>query len=347
MRPDAVPERGAGSLNPSDNQRAVEHAMEAAAAVDWYCTKHGASFSLESDGLLCPAGHEVPFRYGIPRFVEGSTYADAFGEQWNFFRRTQLDSYSGLPISRTRLRRCLGEELWSGLRGSRVLECGCGAGRFTEVLLAEGAHVVSIDLSHAVDANVANCGLSSTHAVAQADIRYLPFRPQSFDIVICLGVIQHTPNSEEALTALYNQVAPGGSLVVDHYRLVLGWYTKTAPLFHQVLKRLPADTSLRFTNRMVDVLLPLHKKTAGIKPLHSLLAHISPVLSYYRDLPELSEELQWEWARLDTHDYLTDWYKRFRTQPQFRRSLEELGATDIWCEIGGNGIEARVKRPGR
>ena len=345
--PDAVPQRRADSLSSSDNHREVEGVMEAAGSVDWYCTQHGASFSLTSSGLACASGHQVPLRNGIPRFVEGSTYADAFGEQWNFFRRTQLDSYSGLPISRTRLRRCLGEDLWSRLRGSRVLECGCGAGRFTEVLLAEGAHVVSIDLSHAVDANVANCGLNASHAVAQADIRYLPFRPQSFDIVICLGVIQHTPSSEEALAALYSQVAPGGSMVVDHYRLVVGWYTKTAPLFHQVLKRLPADTSLRFTNRMVDALLPLHKKTASIKPLYSLLAHISPVLSYYRDLPELSEELQWEWARLDTHDYLTDWYKRFRTPSQFRRSLEELGATDIWCEIGGNGIEARVKRPAR
>lgn len=345
MRPNAVPENGASAVSASDNHGKPEQAMEAAASVEWYCTRHNATLSLGSEGLVCPSGHQFPLRNGIPRFVEGSTYADAFGEQWNFFRRTQLDSYSGLPISRNRVRRCLGEELWGRLRELRVLECGCGAGRFTEVLLDEGAHVVSIDLSHAVDANAANCGLSRTHAVAQADINDLPFRPQSFDVVLCLGVVQHTPNSEQALTSLYSHVAPGGSLVVDHYRLALGWYTKTAPLFHEVLKRLPADTSLRFTNRMVDLLLPLHKKTVSNKRLHSLLAHLSPVLSYYRDLPELSEELQWEWARLDTHDYLTDWYKRFRTPSQLRRSLEQLGGSDIWCEPGGNGIEARMKRP--
>jgi 2-polyprenyl-3-methyl-5-hydroxy-6-metoxy-1,4-benzoquinol methylase len=45
----------------------------------------------------------------------------------------------------------VGEKLWAELAGKQVLECGCGAGRFTEILLAEGAQVTFIDLSEAVD----------------------------------------------------------------------------------------------------------------------------------------------------------------------------------------------------
>ena len=48
---------------------------------------------------------------------------------------------------------------------------------------------------------------------------------------------------------------------------------------------------------------------------------------------------------VDTHDSLTDWYKHFRTQGQIRRSLERLGLREIWCQYGGNGVEARGKRP--
>jgi SAM-dependent methyltransferase len=47
----------------------------------------------------------------------------------------------------------MGDELFSSLAGKHVLEAGCGAGRFTEVLLKAGAYVTSIDLSSAVEAN--------------------------------------------------------------------------------------------------------------------------------------------------------------------------------------------------
>ena len=34
----------------------------------------------------------------------------------------------------------------------------------------------------------------------------LPFKPMQYDIVICLGVIQHTPNPEKTIKKLYEQV---------------------------------------------------------------------------------------------------------------------------------------------
>src|SRR6187397_1731582 len=50
-------------------------------------------------------------------------------------------------------------------RGRVVLEAGCGAGRFTELLLAGGARVVAFDLSRAVEANRENCGHWPEHFV--------------------------------------------------------------------------------------------------------------------------------------------------------------------------------------
>src|SRR5882724_7301789 len=84
--------------------------------------------------LRCAAGCSVPVVRDIPRFVDSSNYASAFGLQWTTFRRTQLDSYSGTNISRDRLARCFGGSL-DVVRDKSVLEVGCGAGRFTEVLL--------------------------------------------------------------------------------------------------------------------------------------------------------------------------------------------------------------------
>ena len=311
----------------------------------WYCLEHATPLIDAPDKLVCSSGHEIPRAQGIPRFVSGDTYADLFGAQWNRFPHTQLDSYTGKPITSDRVRRCLGPELWAGLAGKHVLECGCGAGRFTEVLLAQGARVTSIDLSSAVDANARNFPIGPNHRIAQADILQLPFAQRSFDIVFCLGVIQHTPSPERTIESLYEHVAPGGSLVIDHYTYTIGWYTKTAPLFRAWLKRLPPDRAARITERMVDVLLPVHKRIAHVPVARSIVHRLSPVLSFYVLYPELDDRLQREWALLDTHDSLTDWYKHFRTANQIRRTLERLGVADIWCERGGNGVEARGSRP--
>jgi SAM-dependent methyltransferase len=274
------------------------------------------------------------------------TYADAFGLQWNVYRKTQLDSFTGMPSSLTRARRCLGEEAWNLLgrqSGTDVLEVGCGAGRFTEVLLQAGARVTSVDLSSAVDANQESFPQNERHRILQADVLHLPFAPQQYDIVFCLGVIQHTPSPEATIERLYDQVRPGGWLVIDHYTYNLSWYTKTAPLFRMVLKRMSPAAGLKWTQRLVNLFFPLHRAARHSFVAQALLSRVSPVWSYYHRIP-LSDDLQRQWSLLDTHDALTDWYKHHRTKGQIRRILERLGAVDIRSEYGGNGVEARCRR---
>ncbi len=225
-----------------------------------------------------------------------------------------------------------------------MLEVGCGAGRFTEILLSTGAFVTSVDLSAAVEANQDNFAQDARHRVLQADVLHLPFARGQFDIVFCLGVVQHTPHPEETIQKLYEQVRPGGWLVIDHYAWTVSELTKSAILFRLVLRRMRPEQGLKWSRRLVDVFLPLHRAVRRYKIAQQLLSRVSPVLAYYHHLP-LDDDLQREWALLDTHDSLTDWYKHFRTKGQIRRALESSGALSIWCEYGGNGVEARCRRP--
>ena len=312
---------------------------------EWYCPDHGVPLQVEPDALVCPDGHEFPVADGIPRFVPSEVYAAAFGAQWKHFSRTRLDSYTGTSITGDRTRRCLGEELWENLSGLNVLECGCGAGRFTEVLLERGANVTSIDLSEAVDANRESFPLGPKHRIAQADITRLPFARRRFDVVFCLGVIQHTPDPERTISCLYDHVAPGGWLVIDHYRFRVRWYLRTAPYVRWVLKRLSPDAGMRATERIVDAFLPLHRRFHSTPVLSTLLNRVSPVLQYYREYPDLDDRLQREWALLDTHDALTDWFKHYRSKRALERVLRDLGLADIWAAEGGNGVEARGRCP--
>jgi 2-polyprenyl-3-methyl-5-hydroxy-6-metoxy-1,4-benzoquinol methylase len=314
------------------------------------CPTHGERLASSSEQLRCPAGHAFPISGGVARFVESDGYAEAFGRQWNRFRLTQLDSHTGVDLSRRRALRCLGLEPTAAegrLTGRTVLEVGCGAGRFTEVLLALGAAVASVDLSAAVDANALTCPPDDRHRIAQADVRHLPFGAQSFDIVLCLGVVQHTPDPEATIRALYAQVKPGGLLVFDHYAIsasTVTWLGMHAA--RQIVKRLPAERQLPAVKRMVDGLLPLHARVArlGRTPARAL-SRLSPILSYYHIHPELRDELQREWALLDTHDALTDAYKHHRSPRQVRKLLVGLGLEQVAVWRGGNGVEARGWRP--
>jgi len=307
-----------------------------------------------SEGALtCPAGHRYQTRLGIPRLLAlERNYADAFGEQWNLYRMTQLDSYTNTAISKDRLKRCLGDVLWQQLEQLErleILETGCGAGRFTEVLLGlTAASVTSTDLSSAVEANQANCPQSDRHRIIQADINSLPFLPEQYDLVVCLGVIQHTKDPEQTIADLYNQAKPGGWLIIDHYTPSFAYYTKVTSLcLRPILKRLSPTIGLRVTEQLTRFFFPIHRTVRWSPFLQMILSRISPLLTYYHTLPQLNEKLQYEWALLDTHDNLTDYYKHLRTGSQISRMLRDLGARDIWVSKGGNGIEARCRKPSR
>ena len=280
----------------------------------------------------------------IPRFAATGSYASLFGDQWKQYKKTQLDSYSGSPITATRLNRCLGG-LKDKLAGKTVLEAGCGAGRFTEVLLQKGAMLVSSDLSSAVEVNAENFPVSDKHLIIQADINDMPFADESFDVVICLGVIQHTTDTEKTIADLYKLVKKGGSLIIDHYTFDKSNYLRLAPFYRMSLRKKTAAYTIPYTQKLVKRYLPWHKKFAGNKLMSVLLNRISPVISYFTAFPQLNDAQQQEWALLDTHDSLTDWNKRFRNKVEITNTLAALGAVDIWCAYGGNGVEANCKKP--
>ena len=205
--------------------------------------------------------------------------------------------------------------------------------------------LTSIDLSSAVEANSLNFPQNKNHRIIQSDIMELPFQTMQYDIVICLGVIQHTPNPEKTIKKLYEQTKLGGDLVIDHYTLDFSRLTKiTSHILRPIVKRLSSKNRINVIKILVNFFFPLHKLIRRFHILQKILSRISPIITYFHVYPELSDKLQKEWSMLDTHDGLTDWYKHYRSLKQIRLALEVIGAKKIIVWKGGNGIEARCKK---
>lgn len=150
----------------------------------------------------------------ILRFVSKENYAQSFGYEWSRYRATYLDSALGVALSKTRLEFLLGFPV-EFLKAMRVLEIGCGAGRFTEHLVRLAKEVVAVDLSDAVYHNAA---LGAPNLIAlQADLMNLPPLSQPIDLVFCRGVIQHTPDPVRSIQKLFDYARPGGLVIFDVY----------------------------------------------------------------------------------------------------------------------------------
>ena len=311
--------------------------------IDFVSPQSGKKLTAQHSELISETGEQFPVVNGIPRFVPQDNYASAFGLQWKNFAKTQLDSFNGTKISQERLERCLGFPI-EELKGKNLLEVGSGAGRFTELFVKGGANVHTIDLSVAVEVNKENIGSAVNYKIAQASVYELPFAKESFDVVICLGVIQHTPSSEKTIDALWQMVKPGGLLVIDHYIWRINYYFNPATYYRLVLKELKPQTSKKIVDALVNFFFPLHWAFRNIAPLEWLLKRVSPLITFMKPHPELSRQEHFEWARLDTYDSLTDYYKHLRTPEQIKAELEKLGAKNIWLNKGGNGVEARAEK---
>lgn len=99
--------------------------------------------------------------------------------------------------------------------GGRVLDVGCGPGVMVEDLCARGWEFWGVDPAGRMieEARAAFASTPAAHfSVGVADD--LHFADQSFDAVVCMGVIERLADDAVALEEMARVLRPGGSLIV-------------------------------------------------------------------------------------------------------------------------------------
>jgi len=312
------------------------------------CPLHKTKLAFKEGVYSCEHGCDHEIVNAIPRFVPQHSYADSFGLQWNKFRQTQLDSHTNTTVSEDRLRRLCGGD-FGALENKIVLEAGCGAGRFSEIILKHCHRLYSFDLSNAVVANHKNNGHHENFFICQANILEAPFQHESFDVVLCIGVVQHTPSPEKTIDALCQYVKQGGIIIIDHYTHGYGMTKARNCLRRHLLKR-SVNFRLWFISILVDGLWWLHRlawklgRYQWFRKYRLMFLNLSPIVDYHDAYRQLGEKLLKEWAFLDTHDLLTDEYKHLRSKEELVNLFEANGFEIIRAEYAGNGVEIMAKK---
>jgi 2-polyprenyl-3-methyl-5-hydroxy-6-metoxy-1,4-benzoquinol methylase len=271
--------------------------------------------------------NRFPIRDFIPRFVTESNYADSFGIQWNKFRKTQLDSYSGQPISANRFWK---STAWNPeeLRDKWILDVGCGAGRFAEVALQAGAKVVALDYSNAVDACFENLRSFDNFLAVQGDIYALPFVKGCFSYVYSLGVLQHTPDVGKAFAALPVMVGPGGRLCADFYQKSWKSLMHLKYWLRPITKRISKPKLFEAIEFMVPKLFPVSSVLCKVPVIGHHLRNIIPIANYTGLLP-LNKKQHLEWSILDTFDWLSPEFDNPQTPKTISNLMRFTGVEQI------------------
>jgi len=201
-------------------------------------------------------------------------------------------------------------------KGKLVLDAGCGSGRWTHAMAQLGATVVAIDLTDA--------GVEITHrataqlenvAVLQASVFHLPFRPESFDLVVSWGVLHHTPDTKAAFDRIAPLVKRGGTLYVMVYEKHNPWKFMWTDLIRRLLRLFPEEQRYHLCKWFI------------IKPprLHAFLANRIICAGY----PVSADPLELSTIQLGLYDAYAPTFNHLHTRQEVLTWFEEHKFTQM------------------
>lgn len=241
----------------------------------------------------------------------------SFGRQWLKYDvqamdedRKTFENKTGFPIG--------------NLAGIKVLDAGCGGGRYAFVTGTAGATVFAADISPAVEKTLLLCKDLPHVNIVQANLMALPFHDRSFDLVYSIGVLHHTPDTRKAFESLLRYLKPGGVISI--------WlYPKWSP-FRETMNQFWRS----FTTRMPH--FAVHVFSKMVSPFGAFRGHV------YRSNYRFLARLLWQTEKFfpgisnhpdprqricDTFDWLTPQYQWHHTDTEVREWFESAGLVNV------------------
>ncbi len=241
-------------------------------------------------------------------YSKSDDYAKNFGKQWIKYRNIQIDSINGFNHSREMLLElCFNQS--DIFKDKEVLEIGCGAGRFTEIILEDCKKCVSLDLSESIFHNVEK----KNNKLELIKANFLKLNCKSkFDIVFCRGVLQHTQDPLISILKLHEFIKPNGLVIYDIYKYPrIGLLHPKYLIWRRLLKYIFSyDQFEKYLIKNITILLNIKRIIKKIFLGSDLISDLFiPVWDYKGKLNLNSIQLK-DWAILDTLDGIFAYYDK-------------------------------------
>ena len=194
-------------------------------------------------------------------------YTDSFGVEWSEYPDVQLDSKKKYDwnISESRLELVLGFPL-DFLLNKKVIEIGCGPGRFSEIFKKYCKDLTLVDASDAIKHNPTSHDKNVfSYQKDFTDEAFIEENKNKFDIVFCRGVIQHTEDRAKAIQSLfkYAKINPQGLVIFDVYSRrksdFFYFLTNFKYFWRRILpKIIKVEKFIKILNNNLEILIKIH-----------------------------------------------------------------------------------------
>ncbi len=289
----------------------------------------------------------------IPTDCDVKQTVDAFGYQWNSveFGHTDGSKRYGDELFFSRFGLLDESELETLIKDKVIYDPAIGSGRVEHIFAKFAKEIYATDISTAIYSAKNRWKDLKNINFFRADLLNPPFKSNSFDVVICHAILQHTENAFLGLKSLLNVVKPNGLIFFDLYR-------KASPIRDfgdDYIRNIVSDMP---PNEAYEALKPITKLAQELYKHKIKVPEDIPYLEiqkgeynlqrfvYYKLLKTFwNEAMSFE----DNHAVTFDWFypkiaKRF-TSNEIKSWLKELNIEIIKYveQEGGIGVVGRKK----
>jgi len=162
-----------------------------------------------------------------------SNYFDKIADKYDKWYQTKVGNYVDTTEK---------DLIFSLLKSKNglALDLGCGTGNYTLELFKRGFEVIGVDISKEM-LKIAKKKFPKSFFI-RADAYKLPFKKETFDLVLSITMFEFIKKPEEVLKEIYKILKPGGELIIGTMNDRSLWF------FFKKFKSLFVETAYRYAN---------------------------------------------------------------------------------------------------
>ena len=218
------------------------------------------------------------------RYVKN--YFDEYSSQYHQDHYVKKTPPSIYPVLAVRLN-YMASMLSNFTPGGKVIDIGCGTGEMLEVLQKHQLQAYGLDFSFKMLEAIAKNNINHRLLLINGEIEALPFKDDSFDGIICAGVIEYLNEDQKALQEIARILKRGGFAIITLSNR-LSPARILEPIAHSLLgqkikrwikKALLRKQSMLYPPFRTHIPRSFDKKAqdAGLKKVEHNFFHFSPV----------------------------------------------------------------------